>query len=259
MVLPLPDPWRGVAIDIHGGLVATPHLLARVTYRYRTGRESTPTYDDTLLFPLANAEDFDDAVLAGAIHAADRPQREPSPSFQREDVPGFVREDGPRAAERALKAHLDEALATDILYDPDTRAWAGREEDPYAFAERIRQSPAFREEREKLLRQVEDKRAQVRIKREEAKGRSIDKWVSIGTSILGTLSGRRRSVGSVFSKNRMENTADARADQAAAQLLELEERLRRLDAIDVGRFELKRVQPVKSDLTIRDTDIAWVS
>ena len=93
----------------------------------------------------------------------------------------------------------------------------------------------------------------------------MEKWASIGTSILSNLSiftGRKRSVtgvGGVLSKQRMESTARNRVERLEAEASEMEEQLAELSTIDPSRFETRSVKPAKTDVAVIRYDILWVT
>ena len=78
---------------------------------------------------------------------------------------------------------------------------------------------------------------------------------------MGIFTGRKRSVtgvGTVLSKNRMENTADARVEALDLQIRQLQEQLNEVVAVDPSRFEERVVKPAKTDVSIIRFDIVWV-
>ena len=80
-------------------------------------------------------------------------------------------------------------------------------------------------------------------------------------SNVGIFTGRKRTVtgvGSVLSKNRMENTAEARVEALDLQIRQLQEQLNEVVAVDPSRFEERVVKPAKTDVSIIRFDIVWV-
>jgi hypothetical protein len=105
---------------------------------------------------------------------------------------------------------------------------------------------------------------QLQSKRSEAKSRKFEKWISLFMAILSNITiitGRKRTVtgaGSVLTKNRMENTSEARADQLEAEVKSLEEQISALSLVDPSRFEQRLVKPAKTDVALIRYDLLWV-
>jgi hypothetical protein len=73
--------------------------------------------------------------------------------------------------------------------------------------------------------------------------------------------GRKRTitgVSSVFTKNRMEDTAEARYEALKAEVAGLESQLAQATAIDPARFETLDVAPLRGGVTLLRDDIVWV-
>ena len=86
----------------------------------------------------------------------------------------------------------------------------------------------------------------------------------MGTAILsniGLFTGRKRTISgasSVLTKNRLENTAEARVDALKAEIADLESQLASASAVDPARFEEKKVVPARTDVSILRYDVVWV-
>src|SRR5690606_18876644 len=133
------------------------------------------------------------------------------------------------------------------------------------LAARIGSTPAVAKKRTTLDTRIAKIERDIALKGEELKGRRFEKWVSILSALLANLNvftGRSRSVkttgmGSVLTKNRMENTAESRRKALEAQLAELKQEREQLDAPDTGRFERRTVKPAKTDVSIVRYDVVW--
>ena len=154
------------------------------------------------------------------------------------ELPAFVTVDGAKGIERVLKTRLDDALSTELLYDRDTRTLSNPGESVEAFARRVQDTPALREDRRALERKLADKRGELSQRQQEAKSRGFEKWASLGTSLLsniGLFTGRKRTVtgvSGVLSKQRMENTARSRIERIEDDVAELEQQLEALSQLD---------------------------
>ena len=86
---------------------------------------------------------------------------------------------------------------------------------------------------------LEKKRADLAVREQEVAGRKQEKWLAIGTAVLQEHRppDRRASapisgVGSVLTKNRLEDTAEARLEALRAEVAELERQLAEATAVD---------------------------
>jgi hypothetical protein len=61
-----------------------------------------------------------------------------------------------------------------------------------------------------------------------------------------------------LSKNRLENTAEARVEALKAEIRELEETLAALGTVDPANFEQKSLVPARTDVKLLRYDLVWV-
>jgi hypothetical protein len=134
-----------------------------------------------------------------------------------------------------------------------------------AFALRVANAPALAKKRQTLETRLRSKRASLDTKQAEIKSRGLEKWASLGTSILsnlGILTGRKRTVtgvGGVLSKQRMESTARSTSERLQAEVADIEQQLADLAEVDPLRFETRLVKPARSDVAILRHDILWIT
>ena len=62
----------------------------------------------------------------------------------------------------------------------------------------------------------------------------------------------------MLSKNRMENTAEAKVEALKAEIADIEQDLAKLGEVDPARFEERVVVPAKTDVKLLRYDVAWV-
>jgi hypothetical protein len=92
----------------------------------------------------------------------------------------------------------------------------------------------------------------------------MERWTSIGTTILdniGILTGKRRSrsgLGTVFSRQRSESKARARAEQQRTEISVLESELYEVTRVDASRFERRSIKPARSDVSVIKYGIVWI-
>ena len=102
------------------------------------------------------------------------------------------------------------------------------------------------------------------MREQEVAGRKQEKWLAVGSAVLrniGLLTGKKRSVsgvGSVLTKNRMEDTAEARLEALRAEVAELERQLAETAAVDPDRLVEESLAPVRGGVGLLRYDLVWV-
>ncbi len=147
------------------------------------------------------------------------------------DPPAWLAETGAKAIEKALRERLPDKLALTLFHDPVSDELSRPGETREAFAARL-SAAGGGEEAARLRQKLEKKRGDLAIRQQEVSGRKQEKWLAVGSALLrniGLLTGRKRSVsgvGSIFTKNRMEDTAEARLAALTAEVADLEQQAR---------------------------------
>ncbi len=255
----LPAPLRHNYFKKYGGEQAHPHLLVKYAVRYKGSGESVGlrAYGmscDT----VAELLESDPVTLDESAVTTGPPS-----GLRYEDLPSWLAASGAKGIEKVLKDRLDDKLAVTLLVDPVTKATSLPGEDAAAFAVRLGAAGGGAEA-DRLRDKLEKKRRDLAAREQELAGRKTEKLASIGTALLsniGLLMGRKRTlsgVGSVLSKNRMENTAEAKVEALKAEVADLERELQALAAIDPARFESKQVVPARTDVNILRYDLVWI-
>lgn len=261
----LPPPLYARFLDLRGGNLATPHLIVKAAVRYKVGRNKTPESTHTLGFrldtSLSPAETLSTTPLElGEENLTDAAEREISFG----DLPSYLDTDA-KPLERAMRDRLDDCMTIDLLYDPQTKLVSQPNESSEAFAERIINEPKLVAKRRKLESRLASKQASLISKQSEVKSRGMEKWVSVGTSLLsniGLFTGRKRTVtglGGVLSKQRMETKARSNIERLKDEVERLSADILELEEVDDLRFETKTVKPYKTDVAIIRYDIVWVT
>jgi hypothetical protein len=263
---PLPSPLRPRYLDRWGGNQATPHLFVKAAVRYKVGASSTDESVYTLGFRLDPGLTPVETLETEPVSLEEEALTEapPSTGLSYADLPAYIGQNGARGIERALKDRLDDRFAIDLLYDPYTKAVARPGETADDFAARLQDTPSLVAKRRSIETKLEDKRGALAAKQQDLQGRSVEKWASLGNSILsniGLFTGKKRRVTGVsgtLSKQRMEANARLAIERLEADVAQLETELAEAGSIDPSRFELRTVRPSKSDLTLIRYDIVWV-
>jgi hypothetical protein len=180
-----------------------------------------------------------------------------------DDLPAFLAEAGAKGIERALKDRLPDKLEVTLYSDPVTRSTSAPGETRDVFAARL-QAAGGGGKVAKLEDQLEKKKRELAVKEQDLSGRRTEKWTAVGTAILsniGILMGRKRTISgasTVLTKNRLENTAEARVATLRAEIADLEEQIASVSEVDPGRFEEKTSVPSGSDVSLLRYDVVWV-
>ena len=144
-----------------------------------------------------------------------------------------------RALEKALKDRLPDKLAGTVWTDPRHQGDARRR------ARTARPSPrgwararAAAAQVARLRERLEKKKRDLEARQRDLEGRRTEKWVALGSAVLsnvGLFTGRKRTIsgaGTVVSKNRMEDTAEARVEALKAEIADLEQELAAHSSVD---------------------------
>ncbi|PLX27197.1 MAG: hypothetical protein C0600_10445 [Ignavibacteria bacterium] len=292
-----PETWLDATRPLPAGtrLLYRPGLLTSTSLHYANARAKIDDWSTlTVLAPVperATTSPWDDADVF---------PEENAPGERGDAEQGAGHADLPAAAANQKNITLwNKKLKTWLYQNRSITAWSCRElkllsepgETEGEF--RVRLTQALHEKRdldmEKLrtkylpkFSRVQDKirRAEERIDREEAqyKNQTLNTAVSIGSTLLGALLGRRsstrgtinRAASSVNRASRAMREKDdikrAKAGLQAAQqeLVALEDRFRedaeKMKNVDVADLKVSEIviRPRKSDITVGELSIAWV-
>lgn len=265
---PLPAPLKAKYYSLRGGTMAEPYVVVRAAVRYKAGGVASEESQRTLAFRLTpemkagefteqEPDEFDMERLTESAPAG----------LSYGDLPAFAAgSDGAKVIERALRDRLDDRLAANLLYDPVTKKFSLPGEDAASFAARIGSGAGVNTKRDALDAKIAKLERDIATKSQELKGRRFEKWMSVFTALLANLNvftGKSKRVkttgmGSVLTKNRMENTAESRKEALEAQVAELKAQREEMDAPDITRFEPRTIKPAKTDVSIVRYEVAWV-
>jgi hypothetical protein len=256
----LPPPFHHNYLSRYGGELANPYLLVKYAVRYKGSGETLGVRG----YPLGGSSPAE--LLEAEPIAIDETALTPQPArtVRHAALPEWFTSAGARAVEKVLKERLSDKLTQQIYYDPVSRATSAPGEDQAAFAARL-QAAGGGAQAEKLRERLERKRRDLAGAEQDLSGRKTEKWAALGTAILsniGLLGGRKRTItgaGTVLSKNRMENTAEARVEGLRAEVAELERDLAAQAGVDPGRFEVRIARPGRSEIDVLRYDLVWVS
>jgi Helicase HerA, central domain len=255
----LPSPLRPAFFKKYGGEMGEAHLLVKYAVRYKGAGESLGVRAYRLGGSTA-AEIFETEPLIldeGTVSA------EAPAGLRYGDLPAFLAQAGAKGLERAIKDRLPDKLEVTLCSDPVTRSASAPGETREAFAARL-QAAGGGASTQKLQDQIDKKKRDLAIREQELSGRKTEKWTAVGTAILsniGLFMGRKRTISgasAVLTKNRLENTAEARVEALRAEVADLESQLTSVSAVDPARFEEKTLVPSTGDVSVLRYDILWV-
>jgi hypothetical protein len=256
----LPPPLRHNYLSRYGGQMADPHVLVKYAVRYKDAGESV----GIRVYPLtdgaaAEAVEGEPLVLDDeSAVVADAPA-----NIRYGDLPSWLTSGGAKGLEKALRDRLADKLATTILRDPVTKTESRPGASREAFAARVAQGGGGAAA-EKLRDAIEKKKRDLAMREQDLTGRKHEKWMAMGSAVLqniGLFTGRKRTIsgaGSVLSKSRIEDTAEARVEALRAEVAELEQDLAAHTVVDPTRFTEQPLLPVKSGVKLLRYDLVWV-
>jgi hypothetical protein len=255
----LPPPLEHRYHSKYGGRIGEAHVFVKYAVRYKGAGEVV----GCRAWPLAGASPAD-SLEAEPLELAEAGLGEEAPAgLQYGDLPEWLGRDGAKGLERAIRERLPDKLATAVHYDPVTRTSSAPGESADAFAARL-SAAGGGAAADKVRERLEKKQRDLLGMRQEVSARSKEKWLAVGSAILsniGLLTGRKRTVsgaGSVLTKNRLENSAEARVAGLQQEVADLEQQLQQMSAVDPARFEPRPLVPAKGDVKLLRFDLVWV-
>jgi Helicase HerA, central domain len=255
----LPPPLKNNYLPKYGGELADACVLVKYAVRYK-GADETVAVRAWPLVTSSASESLETEALE--VSEADLQSSAPS-SLRFSDLPPWLSTGGAKSLERALKDRLPDKLAVTVYTDPVTRETSRPGESREAFAARL-QAEGGGAAAARLRDQLEKRRRDLAMRQQDLAGRKGEKWMAIGSAVLqniGLFTGRKRTVsgtGSILSKNRMEDNAEARVEALQSEVAALEQQLAGAGVVDPARFEEERVVPARTGVKVLRYDVLWV-
>lgn len=138
---------------------------------------------------------------------------------------------------------------------------SGPTETPEAFAARVIEKQGVSKDRQKLVRELEKKRIDYAQAEKELSSRKAEKWLSVGAGVLGLFSGRRSSlsgVGRALASNRYQGGTEAKIEDLALEIQQLEKTLAEQEQVDPRRFVEQVVVPRAGDVQVLRIGVSWI-
>ncbi len=256
------DPELGPLFEVDRG-PAFPYLLLKFGVRYRLGTTVSEETVHELAFPLDGATSAAEALegeplsVKGVGFQATLPE-----GMTLSAAPAWL--NGLKAAKwlAQLKERLPSKLETKLWQDPVTKLISGPTETVEAFAARVVEKQGVSKDRQKLLRELEKKRADQAQAERELSSRKAEKWLNVGAGVLGLFSGRRSSlsgVGRALSSNRQQGGTEAKLEDLSIAIEQLERQLAEQEAVDPRRFVEQVSVPRPTDVQVLRLALAWIA
>jgi len=255
----LPSPLRHHYFSRYGGELAEAHVLVKYAVRYKGASESVAVR----AYPLAESTpaeslEGDPLEIDEAAVATD-----PPPALRHGELPAWLTAGGAKALEKALRERLPDKLAVTVFLDPVTKETSQPGETREAFASRLGTEAGGAAEA-RLRETLERKKRDLAMREQDLTGRKSEKWMAFGSAVLqniGLFTGRKRTIsgaGTVLTKSRLEDTAEARVEALRAEVAQLEQEAAAHATIDPGRFAEQELVPAKTGVKLLRYDLLWV-
>jgi hypothetical protein len=255
----LPSPFKHSYLPKYGAELADPFLLVKYAVRYKGSAEVIGVRG----YPMS-VGGVAEILEAEPVEIDEKALTTTAPvGLRYSDLPRYLAEGGAKGIEKVLKDRLADKLALATYVDPVTKAESQPGEDRAAFAARLGATGGGAAA-ERLRDQLEKKQRDLAAREADLSGRKTEKWTAIGTAVLQNIAlftGRKRTIsgaGTVLSKNRLENNAEARVEALRAEVADLNQQLLETQAIDPARFEEQTLVPARTAVKILRYDLVWI-
>jgi len=256
----LPPPFKHYYLSKYAAELADPFLLVKYAVRYKGTSELIAVRG----YPMAGGTPAE-VLEADPVEVDEAALTTKAPAGLRySDLPDYLAGAGAKGIEKVLKERLPDKLAVSAYLDPVTKAQSQPGEDRSALAARL-QSAGGGAATAKLKDKLAKKERDLAAGEQDLSGRRTEKWTAIGSAVLqniGLFVGRKRTIsgaGTVLTKNRMENNAEARVEALRAEVAELRQQLAGMEAVDPARFEEQTLVPARTAVKVLRYDIVWIS
>lgn len=247
------EPELGPIYETDHG-VAQLFLLLKFGVRYRVGTSASEETMHELAFPVENALTPGELLEQAPFSVKGVPfQNTPPAGVTFAQVPGWVQSTKLAKLQAAIKERLPSKLDAKLFVDPVTKLISGPTETAEAFAARVVEKQGVSRDNQKLLQQLERKRADFAQAEREISARKAQKWLDVGAGVLGLFGGRRSSLTAAsraMSSHRMQGGAEAKLEDLQIELQQLEAQLAGTKDIDPRRFTEQVCVPRSSDVQL---------
>lgn len=255
------EPELGPLFELDQGQ-ALPYLLLKFGVRYRLGTAVSEETVHELAFPLEGAHSAAEVLEGDPLSVKGVTFQAAQPAQMKLGVspPWFA---GLKAAklQSVVRERLPSKLETKLTQDSQTKLISGPTETPEAFAARVIEKQGVSKDRQKLARDLEKRRTDYAQAEKELSSRKAEKWLNVGAGVLGLFSGRRSSlsgVGRALASNRHQGGTEAKLEDLALEIQQLEKTLAEQEQVDPRRFVQQVVVPRAGDVQVLRLSLAWI-
>ncbi len=247
------EPELGPIYEVDRG-VAQLFLLLKFGVRYRVGTSASEETMHELAFPVENALTPGELLEQAPFSVKGVPfQNTPPAGVSFASVPGWVQSTKLAKLQLAIKERLPSKLDAKLFVDPITRLISRPTETIEAFAARVVEKQGVSRDNQRLMQQLERKRADHAQVEREITSRKAQKWLDVGAGVLGLFGGRRSSLSAAsraMSSHRMQGGAEAQLEDLQIEIQQLEAQVAGTKDIDPRRFTEETCVPRSSDVQL---------
>lgn len=255
------DPALGPVWEVDTG-EARCHLLLKFAVRYRVGRVVGDETVHELAFPLGGIETAAELLEGAPLAVSGVPfQQTRPPNVTLAPTPSWLSTLKAARVAQVVKDRLPGKLEARLQQDPVTGLVSGPLETQEAFIARVAAQSASSKNRAKLVADLERKRADLAQAERELQSRKAEKWLTVGSGLLGLFNSRKStmtSVRSAVSSNRQQGNVEAKVEDLQLKISQLEQQLGTQENVDASRFVEQVVLPRSTDVQVLRTTIAWI-
>ena len=130
-----------------------------------------------------------------------------------------------------------------------------------AFLARVMEKQGLSKAARTLTQKLERKRLDAAQIEKELSVRKAEKWMSVGSGVMGLFAGRRSSVTSVtrvLSSHRQQGGAESKLEDLRLEIAQLTQQVAQLDDVDERRLQEQLCLPRAGDVTILKLALAFI-
>lgn len=258
---PFIDPELGPLYETDTG-AALPYLLLKFGVRYRVGTIASEETMHEIAFPLEGSMSAAEALEGEPLSVKGVPFQAGKPDgVTLGTLPAWASSAKAAALQKTVKERLPAKLETKLWQDPQTKLVSSPMETLEEFSARVVTKLTINKDTQKLARDLEKKRADLAQAEKEVSARKAEKWMNVGSGVLGLFTGRSRSLSGVskaMASNTRQGTAESKVEDLQLAITQLEQQLAKSQELDANRFTEVVSVPKPADVQLLRLSIAWI-
>ncbi len=255
------DPALGPLYEVDEGL-ARPFLLLKFGVRYRVGKELTPETIHELAFEVTDTASPLEALESPPYSVSGvRFESQPGTKITLAPLPSWVSTLKAPKIQNQVKERLPAKLETKLLLDAETKMISLPTEGKDAFIARVIAQKGGSKAAAQLTNKLEKKRADLAQAQSEVTSKKAQKWLTVGSSVLGLLTGTSRSlsgVGRAMSSHGRQATAEDKVEDLTLEISQLEATLAGLQEVDDARLSELTCLPKSGDVSVMRLTLVYI-